>query len=163
MNRIKYLIAKIRLFYAHCRVVVAKDHMTNLVCYSRGACDEIKDSYEVFLTRCKEQEKAAVAIKRLKPENDMPIMDIDLGVEHFIIQPKLSGNITRLDAEVAVTRHRYGDWGEVTLQNWRGNNAEASNPYGVIRSRYPLSSGGYFIVETDKRANRTELYLDGER
>ena len=163
MNYIKYLIAKIRLFYAHWRAVVAKDYMNKVVCYSRGAQGEIKDCYEKFLTRCKEQEKAAIAIKRLRPENDMPIMDIDLGVEHFIIQSNSSGKITRLDAEVAVTRHRYGDWGEVTIQNWRSNNAEANNPYGIIRSRYPLFGGGYFIVETDKRVNITEVYLDGEQ
>ena len=163
MNHIKYLIAKIRLFFAHCRAVVAKDYMNKVVYYSRGAKNEIQDSYEHFLKRCKEQEKAAVAVKRLQGDTDNPILDIDLGVEHYTLQANMSGRITRLDAEVAVTRHRYGDWGEVTLQNWRSNNAEVSNPYGIIRSRYPLFGGGYFIVETDKRVNKTEVYLDGEQ
>ena len=163
MNHIKYLIAKTRLFYAHCRVAIAKDYMTNLVCYSRGAYDEITTSYDTFLKWCKQQEKAAIALKRLQCDADYPILDIDLGVEHFLIRSNSSGEITRMDAEVAVTRHRYGDWGEVTLQNWRCNNTEVSNPYGIIRSRYPLHGGGYFIVETDKRKCITEVYLDGEQ
>ena len=161
MNHIKYLIAKIRLFFAHCLANSAKEYMNNVIRSSRAAQDEIDDSYENFLTRCKQQEKAAVAVKRFQGDSDNPILDIDLGIKHFIIKPSLSERLTRLDAEVAVTRHRFGDWGEVTLQNWRSNNSEASNPYGILRSRYPLFGGGYFIVETDKRANITELYLDG--
>lgn len=163
MNHIKYLIAKIRLFFAHCLANSAKERMSNVIRSSRAAQDEIDNSYENFITRCKEQEKAAVAVKRLRGDSDNPILDIDLNVKHFILNPNISKRLTRLDAEVAVTRHRYGDWGDVTLQNWRSNNAESSNPYGVIRSRYPLFGGGYFIVETDKRTNRTELYLDGEQ
>lgn len=163
MNHIKYLIAKIRLFFAHLCANSAKEHMNNVIRSSRAAQDEIDDSYENFLKRCKQQQKAAIAVKRLRGDSDNPILDVDLGVEHFNVQANVSGKITRLDVEVAVTRHRYGDWGEVTLQNWRSNNAEVSNPYGIIRSRYPLFGGGYFIVETDKRANRTEVYLDGEQ
>ena len=163
MNHIKYLIAKIRLFFAHLLANSAKDHMNGVIRSSRAAQDEIDDSYENFLKRCKQQEKAAIAVKRLRGDRDNPILDVDLGVEHFNVQANVSGKVTRLDVEVAVTRHRYGDWGEVTLQNWRSNNAEVSNPYGIIRSRYPLFGGGYFIVETDKRANRTEVYLDGEQ
>ena len=163
MNHIKYLIAKIRLFFAHLCTNAAKERMDNVIRSSRAAQDEIDNSYEHFLKRCKEQEKAAVAVKRLQADNDNPILDIDLGVEHFIVLPNASGKLTRLDAEVAVTRHRYGDWGEITLQNWRSNNAEVSNPYGIIRSRYPLFGGGCFIVETDKRVNKTEVYLDGEQ
>ncbi len=163
MNHIKYLVAKIRLFFAHSRANSAKERMNTVIRSSRAAQDEIDNSYEGFLKRCKEQEKAAIAVKRLRCDRDMPILDIDLGVEHFILLPNISGRITRLDAEVAVTRHRYGDWGEVTLQNWRSNNAEIRNPYGIIRSRYPLFGGGYFIVETDKRAGKTEVYLDGEQ
>lgn len=163
MNHIKYLIAKIRLFFAHCLTNSAKERMSNVIRSSRAAQDEIDSSYEDFITRCKEQEKAAVAVKRLRGDSDNPILDIDLNVKHFILNPNISKRLTRLDAEVAVTRHRYGDWGDVTLQNWRSNNAESSNPYGIIRSRYPLFGGGYFIVETDKRTNRTELYLDGEQ
>jgi len=163
MNHIKYLIAKTRLFYARCRANTAKNYMDQLVCHCRGAHDEIMASYNTFLKRCKQQEKAAVALKRLQGDADYPILDIDLGVEHFLIRANSSSEITRMDAEVAVTRHRYGDWGEVTLQNWRSNNAEVSNPYGIIRSRYPLFGGGYFIVETDKRKGITEVYLDGEQ
>ena len=163
MNYIKYLIAKIRLFFANCFAKSARTHMDKVIRSSRAAQDEIDGSYENFLKRCKRQEKAAVAVKRLRGDSDMPILDIDLGVEHFIIRPNVSGRITRLDAEVAITRHRYGDWGDVTLQHWRGNNAEVSNPYGVICSRYPIFGGGYFIVETDKRTGRTELFLDGEQ
>lgn len=161
MNRIKYLIAKIRLFFAHNRVNAAKLRMNNVIRSSRAAQDEIDDSYDNFLKLCKDQEKAAVAVKRFNGDPQCPILDIDLGVKHFTIHPDASSRMTRLDAEVAVTRHRYGDWGDVNKKKWWDNNAAASVSWGTIRSRYPLFDGGYFVVETVVQTGKTSVYLDG--
>lgn len=163
MNRIKYLFAKIRLTLATCRANSAKGLMNKVIRSSRAKTEEIDYSYENFLKRCKQQEKAAVMLKRTQKSNPQkPFLKIDLGIEHFIVQPDIADKITRHEVEVAVTRHRYGDWGEVSGYNWLCNNAGAKDPCGIIRSRYPLFDGGYFNVETDKRARTTKLYLGGE-
>ena len=162
MNLIKYLIANIRLAFAAKKAVDARDFMNRVIKSSRAAKDEIDSSYENFLDCCKRQEKAAVMLKRVKRRNTgKPMLNIDLGIEHFFVQPDVSDKITRLDAEVAVTRHRYGDWGEITPYLWRCNNKCAKAHDGIIRSRYPLFSGGYFNVETDKCSGETKICLEG--
>lgn len=162
MNYIKYLFAKIRLTFATCKVNIAKGLMNKVIRSSRAKTEEIDNSFENFLKHCKKQEKAAVMLKRTKNKNpNKPFLDIDLGIEHFIVLPDVADKITRHESIVAVTRHRYGDWGEVSGYNWLCNNEGAKDPCGIIRSRYPLFGGGYFSVETDKRAKITKMYLGG--
>ena len=163
MNRIKYIFAKARLVLTTCRAKAAKDLMDKVIRSTKAKKEEIDYSYENFLNRCKQQEKAAVMLKRAKNENpNKPFLKVDLGVEHFTVLPDAANKLTRHDVEVAITRHRYGDWGEVSNHHWLCNNEGAKDPCGIIRSRYPLFGGGYFNVETDKRARTTKLYLGGE-
>ena len=162
MNRIKFFFAKIRLVLANRRAIVAKELMDKVIRSTRAKKEEIDYSYENFLKRCKQQEKAAVMLKRATNGNpDKPFLKIDLGIEHYIVQPDVANKITRHEAEVALTRHRYGDWGDVSVHHWLCNNEGAKDPCGIIRSRYPLFGGGYFSVETDKRAKVTKMYLGG--
>ena len=162
MNLIKFFFAKIRLALANRKTIVAKELMDKVIRSSRAKKEEIDFSYENFLNRCKQQEKAAVMLKRAKNENpDKPFLKIDLGIEHYIVQPDVANKITRHEAEVALTRHRYGDWGDVSAHHWLCNNEGTKDPCGIIRSRYPLFGGGYFNVETDKRAKITKIYLGG--
>lgn len=162
MNRINFFFAKIRLALANRRAIVAKGLMDKVIRSSRAKKEEIDYSYENFLKRCKQQEKAAVMLKRAtKGTPDKPFLKVDLGIEHYIVQPDVADKITRHEAEVALTRHRYGDWGEVSNHHWLCNNEGAKDPYGIIRSRYPLFGGGFFSVETDKRSKITRIGLEG--
>ena len=163
MNRIKFFFAKIRLALANRRAIVAKELMDKVIRSTRAKKEEIDYSYENFLKRCKQQEKAAIMLKRATNGNpDKPFLKIDLGIEHYIVQPDVANKITRHEAEVALTRHRYGDWGEVSKDAWQCNNAGVNYDMGVICSRYPLFGGGFFNIETDKRTNLTRVYLGGE-
>lgn len=162
MNLIKFFFAKIRLTLANRKAIVAKKLMDKVIRSSRAKTEEIDYTYEKFLKRCKQQEKAAVMLKRAKNENpNKPFLSVDLEIEHFIVQPDAANKLTRHDIETAITRHRYGDWGEVSADLWRCNNAGVNYKYGVIRSRYSLFSGEHFCVETDKRTNTTRILLDG--
>lgn len=162
MNHIKFFFAEIRLAFANRRANVAKELMDKVIAGSSAKKEEIDYSYENFLKRCKQQEKAAVMLKRAKNENpDKPFLKIDLGIEHYIIQPDIANKITRHEAEVALTRHRYGDWGDVSVHHWLCNNEGTKDPCGIIRSHYPLLNGGYLDVETDKGAKTTKMYPGG--
>lgn len=163
MNYIKYFFAKIRLALATCRAKIAKDLMDKVIASSRAKTEEIDYSYENFLKCCKQQEKAAVMLKRAKKENpNKPFLNVDLGIEHYAVLSDAASKLTKHDVEVAITRHRYGDWGEVSNHHWLCNNEGAKDPCGIIRSRYPLFGGGYFSVETDRRTGETRICLDGE-
>lgn len=162
MNRINFFFAKIRLALANRRAIVAKGLMDKVIRSSRAKKEEIDYSYENFLKRCKQQEKAAVMLKRATNGTpDKPFLKVDLGIEHYIVLPDVADKITRHEAEVALTRHRYGDWGEVSNHHWLCNNEGVKDPCGIIRSRYPLFGGGYFSVETDKRSKITRIGLEG--
>ena len=162
MNRIKYIFAKARLVLTTCRAKAAKDLMDKVIRSTKAKKEEIDYSYENFLKRCKQQEKAAVMLKRAKNENpNKPFLKVDLGVEHFTVLPDAANKLTRHDVEVAITRHRYGDWGDVSVHHWLCNNEGTKDPCGIIRSRYPLFGGGYFSVETDKRSKITRIGLEG--
>lgn len=162
MNCIKCIFAKARLVLTTCRVKVAKKLMDKIIRSTKAKKEEIDYSYENFLNRCKQQEKAAVMLKRAKNENpDKPFLKIDLGIEHYIVQPDVANKITRHEAEAALTRHRYGDWGEVSVHHWLCNNEGAKDPCGIIRSHYQLLNGGYLDVETDKGAKITKMYPGG--
>ena len=163
MKIVSYVIAKIRLVLAGHRVNVARGRMNSVLNSSRAAEDEIDRSYENFIRKAKEREKAAVNFKRIKNESfSKPLLKLDLGVEHYIVQPALANRITRLEAELAFTRHRYGDWGECGTAVWRENNRVARGNKGTLRSRYPLVGNDFFIVETDKRRRITVMYPEGE-
>ena len=162
MNHINFFFAKIRLALANRRAIVAKGLMDKVIRSSRAKKEEIDYSYENFLKRCKQQEKAAVMLKRATNGTpDKPFLKVDLGIEHYIVLPDVADKITRHEAEVALTRHRYGDWGEVSNHHWLCNNEGVKDPCGIIRSRYPLFGGGYFSVETDKRSKITRIGLEG--
>lgn len=162
MNRIKFFFAKIRLALANRRAIVAKELMDKVIRSTRAKKEEIDYSYENFLKRCKQQEKAAIMLKRATNGNpDKPFLKIDLGIEHFTVLPDAANKLTRHDVEVAITRHRYGDWGEVSNHHWLCNNEGVKDSCGIIRSRYPLFGGGYFSVETDKRSKITRIGLEG--
>ena len=162
MNRIKFFFAKIRLALANRRAIVAKGLMDKVIRSSRAKKEEIDYSYENFLKRCKQQEKAAVMLKRATNGTpDKPFLKVDLGIEHFTVLPDAANKLTRHDVEVAITRHRYGDWGEVSNHHWLCNNEGVKDSCGIIRSRYPLFGGGYFSVETDKRSKITRIGLEG--
>lgn len=163
MNRIKYFFAKIRLVFTACRAKSAKDLMNKVIISSRAKKEEIDYSYENFLKRCKQQEKAAVMLKRAKKENPgRPFLKVDLGIEHFNVSAVASNWINRLDIEKAITRHQYGDWGEVSEHHWLCNNEGVKDPCGIIRSCYLSAGNRYFFVETDKAAKTTNIYLGGE-
>ena len=163
MKKMAFCFAKMRLKLAGFFVNVAKIRMNRVIHNSRAAKEEIEQSYEKFLKRCKCKEKAAVEFKRLQRKNsDRPILKTDLGVEHYIISADLSDRITRLEAERAITRHRYGDWGEISRQSWWENNRKAGKGEGAICSRYPLFGKGFFLVESRQKGNAAFLSLEGE-
>ena len=163
IKALTYLFAKTRLLCAGFAVSIARVRMNRILKSSRGVESKIDRSYENFLKKCKSREKEAVNLKRLKNvKTGKPILKLDLEIEHYIVNPQLASKITRLEAEMALVRHRYGDWGECDIACWRENNKKAKMKNGIVRSRYPLLKNGFFIVETDRKNRIAVMYPEGE-
>lgn len=147
MTLIKYAIAKIRLVFASASAKASKNSMNKVIKNSRAATEEIEDSYENFLMQCKKQEKAKVELKKIQRRtSSRPILDTDLGIIHYIVSPQIADDLTRFDIEMAVTRHRYGDWGKVTPAQWLKNNEAVLSSKGDICSKHSLHGKGYFVI-----------------
>lgn len=148
MTLIKYAIAKIRLVFATASAKASKDSMNKVIKSSKAATEEIDEVYENFLTQCKKQEKAKIQLKRFQRKpTSRPILDTDLGIIHYIVSPYVAGKLTRFDIEMAVTRHRYGDWGKVTPAQWKRNNEAVLGRQGDICSKHSLNGNEYFVIE----------------
>lgn len=161
MKKIKLLFLKFRLLWTTVGAQVAEKIMNKVINSTKAAEDEMDFCYENFIRRAKQQAKAQVEyLREIGRPDGNPQIDVDLGVEHYIVKPDLAGKITRFDMETALTRHRYGDWGDVTNFSWVINNSYAKNRCGTIRSRYSINDNEHFIVKTDMDSRRTEMFME---
>ena len=160
MNRIAYYWAKLRLWWASSRAKVSKQNMNRIISSTRSASEEITRSYEHFLDRSKEQERCAVALKRIQYRGTLcPILRTELHTDPYLVLPYAAEKLTRFDVEMALTRHRYGDWGARDACDWQINNSRVQNGAGAVRSQYRLLGGGYFYVETDLGVGKTQVFV----
>lgn len=158
MNLIKYIIAKLRLSIATANAQASKNSMNKVIKSSKAAKEEIDDSYDNFLKQCKKQEKARIGLKRIQRESgNRPILNADLGTVHYVVSPEIADKLTRFDIEMAVTRHRYCDWGKVNLATWKSNNDAVIGHKGVICSKHSLYGNGFFIIEGNVNSNTVNV------
>lgn len=164
MNYISYLWVKIRLLFIRLRVNAAKKHMLSGIQNSHYTTGNIDRSYRQFLGLSARQEELAVAIRRIAHKNtDCPMLSVKIDTGRVCVSPEAQNLLTDFDKEMALTRHRNGDWGEPTEQNWRDNNEAVRYKMGKLLSRYPHHNGGFFLIETDLRTPKTIIRLEGER
>lgn len=164
MNYISYLWFKIRLLFIRLRVNAAKKHMLSGIQNSHYTTGNIDRSYRQFLDLSERQEELAVAVRRITHKNtNFPMLNVKIDTGIVSISPEAQNLLTDFDKEMALTRHRNGDWGEPTAQNWRDNNEAVRYEMGKLLSRYPHHDGGFFLIETDLRIPKTNIRLEEER
>jgi len=64
-------------------------------------------------------------------------------------------------AQEFLTRHRYGDWGDLTDEDWKANNFAVTRPLRLL-SAYPLATGATLWVLTEADRHATTLLLPSE-
>lgn len=163
MNYIGYIWLKIRLLFIRMRVNTAKKHMLSGIQSSRHTTGNIDRSYRQFLDLSSRQEELAVAIRRITHKNtDFPMLNVKIDTGNVCVSPEAKKLLTDFDKDMALIRHRNGDWGETSIPKWRSNNEAVSFGMGKLRSRYPCRSGGFFFIETDLCIPKTVIKLGSE-
>lgn len=163
MNYIGYLLLKIRLLFIRMRVNTAKKHVLSGIQSSRHTTGNIDRSYRQFLDLSARQEELAVAMRRIIYKNtDSPMLSVKIDTGSVCVSPKAQNLLTDFDKEMALIRHRNGDWGEVSIPNWKDNNEAVLSDTGKLLSRYPCHGGGFFFIETDLSIPKTVIRLRGE-
>lgn len=163
MNYIGHLCLKIRLLFMRLRVHSAKKCMLSGIQSSSHTTGNINRSYRQFLDLSSRQEQVAVALRRIARKNtNRPILIVKIDTGSVSVSPEAQNFLTDFDREMALTRHRNGDWGEPAAQNWWDNNEAALSGNGKLLSKYPYHGGGFFLIETDLHIPKTHIRLEGE-
>lgn len=164
INPIEYLTVKIRLFLAARRTAAAKRAMEHSIQHTRSATEDIDQSYTRFLDKARQQEVLAVKLRQLqKKQSPYPILDVRVDTGSVNMTGPAEQALTKLDVELALTRHRHGDWGMVTPYQWRVNNRSALTAAGPIQSLYNCFGNKRFLVMTDRDRQTTQIRMEGEK
>lgn len=161
MNRIHYILTKLRLRLMARRVKTAKTKMLASIHTTKQATDRTNRDYRRFLSLSTKREQLAVTLRRLlSEESTKPLLKIKINTGRVSIVPNAKDALTVYDTEMALTRHRNGDWGELTESGWRHNNRNARTYSGKLLSRYRYHGEHFFLVETDFDRKRTVIRLE---
>ena len=163
MNPFLFLITKIRLIVAICRKRAAKKTLNSAIAISRATSEGVNEYFNRFMDVSLKCERLAVEYKRLKSfKTDRPLLKVSLPLGNVETSSKSEILLTKLDIETALTRHRLGDWGELSILQWQRNNKIASEGEGIVRSCYEYRDGNKFYVDTCMPGGDTLLHLEGE-
>lgn len=163
MNYICYLWLKVRLLFIRVRVHSAKKRVLSEIQNSRNTTEDMNLSYRQFLDLSSRQEELAVAIRRITHKNtNFPMLNVKIDTGSVCVSPEAQNLLTDFDKDIALIRHRNGDWGETSIPNWRSNNEAVFFGMGKLRSRYPCHGGGFFFIETDLCIPKTVIKLGSE-
>lgn len=163
MKYIGYLLIKIRLLFIQVWVHSAKKRVLSEIQNSRDTTVDVNRSYRQFLDLSARQEQLTVALRRIARKNtNRPIPNVKIDTGSVSVSPEAQNFLTDFDQEMALTRHRNGDWGEPAAQNWWDNNEAARSGKGKLLSRYPYHGGRFFLIETDLRIPKTHIRLEDE-
>lgn len=163
INPIEYLTIKIRLFLASRRTAAAKRAMEQSIQHTRSATEDIDQSYIRFLDKARQQEVLAVKLRQLqKKQSPYPILDVRVDTGSVSLTGPAETDLTKLDVELALTRHRHGDWGNADPCQWRTNNRAVLAASGSIRSLYNCFGNKRFQIMTDCDRQTTQICMEGE-
>lgn len=163
MNPILYLIAKFKLFFAKCITDKAKRDMRNAIDNTKTVSGSVNTSYDRFIKCAVKQEECAVALRRLKKRNTaVPILDKNVPVKGISTTQKADIALTKLDIQTALARHRNGDWGDITPDQWNLNNRIIKEGIGNIISCYKYHGNNRFYINTHLFNGDTFIRLEGE-
>ncbi len=162
-NPFAYLLLKTRLWLATKRTKAAKKVMEDSIRNTRLATADIDGSYADFLEKAKEQEAAAVALRRLQRKQSVnPILSVYVDTGTVTVTDSAQAELTKLDTELALTRHRLGDWGKADVYRWCQNNQAALSFKGFIRSAYTCFGNKRFCIHTDYDTYTTRICMEDE-
>ena len=163
MNFILFWTTKFRLFFAVCKTRAVKRTLQSAISISQNASASVKEYFDRLLKVSIECEKLAVEHKRLcSLKSDKPLLKVCLSLGVVETSSKSEVKLTKLDIETALTRHKYGDWGELSVAEWSRNNRIAQSGSGIIRSFYKSKGKDTICINTCMPSGDTLLHLEDE-
>ena len=145
MNLMSYLQIKIRLLIMNIRLQTAKKRVLLSVKNSRKTTDKMDYEYSRFLSLAEKREELYLQLIYVtNAQTTRPMLD------------------TSFDRTLALVHHRHGDWGDISAWDRTENNKSLQSGCGTVCSKYRLTGGKTFRIETELEKRQTQIRLEDE-
>lgn len=159
----KLFTAKVKLFFRSLAAKRAKYRLFKEFRKTPQSVKALSRAYERFLSAIKKEQRAVVALKAVRRQfSRWPILSLTLNIGNYTVSRKAKEILSETDIVCALERHKSGDWGEISADDWAKCNVCAKMKYGYIYSRHKTASGRYFCILTDCLAPRTKIVTEEE-
>ena len=163
MNLRKEIIAKIRLLFRSMTAKRAKKKLLEAFKSYPQSIRKLSAAYDGFLRAVKAEQRALVALKALKRQySGRPILMKIRDIGQYMLSRKAKEILSETDIACALERHKCGDWGEISREDWERCNACMETGYGYVYSRHKTADKRYFCVITDYSKPKTRIVTEEE-
>ena len=133
MNFKREIIAKIRLLFRSMKAKRAKKKLLEAFKNYPQSIRKLSAAYESFLRAIQAEQRAIVTLKALKTQySRRPILMKIRDIGQYTLSRKAKEILSETDIACALERHKCGDWGEISPEDWARCNACMETGYGYF-------------------------------
>ena len=163
MNFKREIIAKIRLLFCSIMAKRAKKKLLEAFKNYPQSIRKLSAAYENFLRAIQAEQRALVTLKALKTQySRKPILMKIRDIGQYKVSRKAKEILSETDIACALERHKCGDWGEISPEDWARCNACMEAGYGYVYSRHKTADKRYFCIITDYAKTKTRIVTEEE-
>ena len=163
MNLMSYLQIKIRLLIMNIRLQTAKKRVLLSVKNSRKTTDKMDYEYSRFLSLAEKREELDLQLIYVtNAQTTRPMLDTSFDTGIINVSKQAEETISDFDRTLALVHHRHGDWGDISAWDRTENNKSLQSGCGTVCSKYRLTGGKTFRIETDLEKRQTQIRLEDE-
>ena len=163
MNFKREIIAKIRLLFRSMKAKCAKKKLLEAFKNYPQSIRKLSAAYENFLKAIQAEQRALVTLKALKTQySRKPILMKIRDIGQYKVSRKAKEILSETDIACALERHKCGDWGEISPEDWARCNACMEMGYGYVYSRHKTAGNRYFCIITYYSKPKTRIVTEEE-
>lgn len=163
MNFKREIIAKIRLLFCSIMAKRAKKKLLEAFKNYPQSIRKLSAAYESFLRAIQAEQRAIVTLKALKTQySRRPILMKIRDIGQYTLSRKAKEILSETDIACALERHKCGDWGEISPEDWARCNACMETGYGYVYSRHKTAGNRYFCIITYYSKPKTRIVTEEE-
>ena len=163
MNFKREIIAKIRLLFRSIKAKHAKKKLLEAFKNYPQSIRKLSAAYESFLKAIQAEQRAIVTLKALKTQySHRPILMKIRDIGQYTLSRKAKEILSETDIACALERHKCGDWGEISPEDWARCNACMETGYGYVYSRHKTAGNRYFCIITYYSKPKTRIVTEEE-
>lgn len=163
MNFNKLIIARIKLLFRSVKAKRAKKKLLETFKKHPQSIRKLSAAYEKFLRAVRAEQRALVTMKAINRKySRRPILMKIRDTGSYTVSRKAKEILSETDIVCALERHKCGDWGEISPEDWARCNACMETGYGYVYSRHKTAGNRYFCIITYYSKPKTRIVTEEE-